>query len=94
MTIDCCFELRDGDPYCKTHDNWEDSDGHCPGRDADESRARAIRAVVAAQWGAMLSVAVTLDAVDASFDQIYWCAEPYGLASLPSAVDIVDGGGA
>jgi hypothetical protein len=48
---DCdIIEGHDGEPYCRIHECYTMPDG-CPAAIEAESRARAIRAVVAAQWG-------------------------------------------
>ena len=81
----------------------EGHEGPCRSFMADEARARAIRAVVAAQWG----VAVALfDDGTGNGSRGGRCATPalvrlfpaweYSVehvASLPSAVDLIDGGG-
>ena len=63
----------------------------CGGFVGDDARARAIRAVVAAQWAAFLATASLLEAAGRTVDDACWARQAYGLDDLTCAADIVDG---
>ncbi len=79
---------------CDRCSRWYRNNKH---RDS-KSRARAIRAVVAAQWGVAIVLLTDhdgeLDCTDRDVRKNGIYAGAWDLASLPCAVDLVDGGGA
>ena len=96
---------RDEYLFCAEHRCFVDDDFGCPGAAEDESRARAIRAVVAAQWGVACSIgAWSYAAIDAREKARALRGEAYGdedaarqrdiedLADLPCAVDLIGDG--
>lgn len=91
------IEGHDGEPYCRIHNCWVMPDG-CPCAAESEARARAIRAVVAAQWGVACILADLAaqnleprDSWDDGWGEALEAAQQHIEDDLPTAEQIVDG---